>query len=115
MDLPVELLEGDLTAMVQAMVNVLTWVLLGQLAVLLLGFGLLSQRLAVVRRFWCALQARDVEVLFARNPLPLFGAPLTVRCCSAFDSPGALTCDRRCAKAEYRLPSAPPLLGLARP
>ena len=115
MDLPLELLEGDLTAMVQALVDFLTWVLLGQLTLMLLALALLSQRPAVVRRFWCALRARDVEVAYARNTLRLLGAPFTVRCCSAFDSPTAITCDRRCVHAEYRLPSAPPLLRLARP
>ena len=115
MDWPVELLEGDLTALVQAVVDLLTWVLLGQLAVLLLALALLSPRPAVIRRFWCALRARDVEVVFARNDRPLLGAPLTVRCCSAFDPPAAITCDRRCVKAEYRLSAPPPILGIARP
>lgn len=115
MEWPVEILEGDPTALVQAMVDMLRWVLLGQVIVLSLAVALLSQRSSVVRRFWCALRARDVEVAFARPALPLFGAPRRVRCCSAFDSPAAITCDRRCEKAEYRLSAAPPLLGIARP
>ena len=114
MDWPVELLEGDLTAGMQAVVDLLTWVFLGQ-AVLLLALAVFSRPPAVIRRFWCALRARDVEVAFARNDRPLLGAPLTVRCCSAFDPSAAITCDRRCVKAEYRLPAPPPLLGIARP
>ena len=115
MDWPVELLEGELTVLVQAMVDLLTWVLLGQLAVLLTALALLSQRPAVIRRFWCALRARDVEVAFGRNDRAVLGAPLTVRCCSAFEPPAAITCDRRCVKAEYRQPVPPPILGIARP
>jgi hypothetical protein len=113
MDWPVELLEGDLTAVVQAVVDLLTWVLFGQLAVLLLALALLPQRSAVIRRFWCALRARDVEVAFAKSDRPLLGAPLTVRCCRAFDPRAAITCDRRGVKTEYRLPAPPPLLGIA--
>ena len=115
MEWPVEFRDADLTVLVQAIADLFTWVLLAQLAVLLLCLLVLSQRSAVVRRFWCALRARDVEVVFERNALPLLGAPLTVRCCSAFDPPDAVTCDRRCERAGYRLPAPPPLLGIARP
>ena len=113
MDWPVELLDGDPTALVQAVVEMLTWILLVQLAVLSLGLAVLSHRPAIVRRFWCTLRARDVEVAFARDALLLLGAPPTVRSCSAFDPPEAITCDRRCEGAGCRPPTQPPRLGVA--
>lgn len=114
MDWPVELFEGDPTVLVQAIVDMVTWVFLAQLAVLLVGLAVLWRRPAVVRRFWCAVGARDVEVAFARDALALLGAPLRVHSCSAFDPPEAITCDRRCETAGCRLPTQPPRLGLAR-
>jgi len=52
------------------------------------------------RRFWCALQGRNVETVFrTRGLLPQARGVLA---CSAFEDPRAVTCGRRCLEASYR-------------
>jgi len=106
--------EGDFAvALVQAFADLFSWVLLAQFAALLV-LAVLARNPALVRRFWCAVAARDVEVVFARAALPVLRPALTVRCCSAFDPPTAIACDRRCVNGERRLPAAPPALPVMR-
>jgi hypothetical protein len=114
MEWPMEPWEGDLAvAMVQAMADMISWVLIAQLA-LLLGVAVLARHPVVVRRFWCAVASRDVEVVFARKLLPLLRPALTVQCCSAFDPPAAVACDRGCVNADRRQPAPPPALVVMR-
>jgi hypothetical protein len=63
------------------------------------------------RAFWCRLAERDVEVTFATRGVPGLRHISQVQACTAFDPPGAVTCDRRCVSAGFRMAwDAPPPL-----
>ncbi len=52
------------------------------------------------RRFWCAAQRREVEAEFEEREF--FGRSRAVVRCSAFETPEAITCSRRCLDAAFR-------------
>lgn len=54
------------------------------------------------RRFWCALERREVEVQFEEAGPPGLGQPVAVESCSAFDPPTAVACARRCLDVAFR-------------
>jgi len=64
------------------------------LIVAAVALAVLWYRQRVFRRsFWCATAGRDVEVHLR------FGKVL---CCSAFEHPSAIGCDRRCVDQAFR-------------
>ena len=113
MEMLLERWTGDAAAVVQGAADMISWILLAQL-VLTLALALLVRNTLLVRRFWCALAHREVEVLFERPPLAIPPGRLAVRRCSACDPPSAIGCERRCEQAEHRLPCAPPIFDLIR-
>lgn len=71
------------------------------LAVVALVAALMWSRRRVVRHsFWCATAGRDVDVRLRGG---------SVRSCSAFEDPTAITCARRCRDRSFRM-QRPPLL-----
>jgi hypothetical protein len=55
------------------------------------------------RHFWCAVKEREVEVEFQTVPRRLLGTRIaSVKGCSAFEDPAAVTCDRACVDGRFR-------------
>jgi len=63
-----------------------------------LFFGTTSRR----RAFRCALTEREVEVEFAERRMFGVVEHAAVTRCSAFESPGAVACGRRCVSPAFR-------------
>jgi len=109
MEMLLERWDSDAVVVVQGAADVMSWILLAQFG-LFLALALLVRNTMVVRRFWCAVAHRDVEVMFERPPLALPPGRLAVRRCSACEPASAISCDRHCVEADHRLPCAPPVL-----
>jgi hypothetical protein len=67
------------------------WLILAVIA--LAGFIAWYRQRVVRRSFWCATAGRDVEVRFRR---------VGVLSCSAFETPTAVACARRCLDRGFR-------------
>ncbi len=63
-------------------------------------------------RFWCALMEQQVEVEFETLRTLGFSRRVGVRSCTAFESPEAVACRRRCLDAQFRR-QWPPALPVA--
>jgi hypothetical protein len=61
----------------------------------------------VRRRVWCPWSRREVEVEFVERGLPGLPYSVSVRGCTAFEPPTAVTCQRRCVDATLRQPWLP--------
>ena len=62
--------------------------------VVLVAVALLDRRPAIrVRRFWCGIAGRDVEVTFRAD---------AISACTAFEPVGAITCGRTCLETVHR-------------
>jgi hypothetical protein len=60
-----------------------------------------------LRRFWCRLAGRDVEVEFETRGL--WRRATAVIRCSAFETAAPIACQRQCLEATYRRQWEPPL------
>ena len=74
--------------------DVMAWGLLAAL-LFVVPLVVLFSRARRRRRFWCADNARDVEVEFEGRGFPGFREEV-VKSCSAFDPTTAVTCRRGC-------------------
>jgi hypothetical protein len=66
------------------------------------------------RSFWCSQAQRPVEVEFEEHGVPGIRCTARVLTCSAFESPEAIACARRCRWAAFRRQWEPalPVFGL---
>jgi hypothetical protein len=80
------------------------WLILAVMA--LAGFIAWYRQRVVRRSFWCATAGRDVEVRFRRA---------CVLSCSAFETPTAVACARRCLDRGFRAQWPPALPVIVRP
>jgi hypothetical protein len=69
------------------------------LALVIAGLVSLARPGTAMRRFWCPVAERDVEVEFGTRG---FGRLAMVKRCTAFEDPGAVACERRCLDARFR-------------
>jgi hypothetical protein len=79
----------------------LGWFVLAYL-MLVVPFCLVLLHGAERARFWCPERRRDVEVDFEVRGLLGVRRAVGVKCCSAFDPPTAVDCDRRCLDPDLR-------------
>jgi|ERR1051325_1766678 hypothetical protein len=83
---------------VAQLVGIAVIVLATVIAVRTYVFGTTRRR----RAFQCALAGREVEVEFAEHRIGGVVTHTTVLQCSAFESPTAITCARRCENRSVR-------------
>ena len=111
MDFAYEPLSDGLDVWFSAWIH--TFVLIAAVPVLLAALVVVlvvaSERHTRRRRFWCALQRREVETVFRTHGL--LPQARAVLACSAFESPRAVACGRRCLEARYRRQWPAPLAG----
>ena len=111
MDIAYEPLADGLDAWFSAWIH--TFLSIAVVPILLAAFVVMliaaSEKHTRRRRFWCALQGREVETVFRIHGL--LPQARGVLACSAFESPCAVACGRRCLDASYRRQWPAPLAG----
>jgi hypothetical protein len=100
MDWAFEEWAGAGQVFVEGVADLFSWALIAELG-LLLGLALLFHQARRMRRFWCPLMRREVEVEFEQRGLPL-ARRLFVQRCSVFEPGAAVACGRRCVDGEFR-------------
>ena len=116
MDFPADVVTAQLAqewdVLMRTLRTDLTWLAaLGALGLVIGGLVAESGRAFRLRRFWCPVMGRDVQVLLEEAGFPGFRQVLGVKECSAFEPGQAITCRRACRDATNHKVAAP--MGLA--
>jgi len=101
-------------AWVQSVADSLGWGILawaGVAVTLLFLTQVVVPRLSQSCHFWCGAAEREVEVEFEEHGLPGARRAVSVRSCSVFDPPSAVSCRRACLNRDVRvlMPMSPVL------